>query len=39
LPPTGPSSTVDASALAGIGIGLVGLVLVVVSRRRRPTSG
>jgi hypothetical protein len=38
LPPTGPSSTVDASAIAGIGIGLVGLVLVVVSRRRRPTS-
>jgi hypothetical protein len=38
LPPTGASSAVDASAVAGVSIALMGLVLVVVSRRRRPTS-
>ena len=38
LPPTGPSSAVDASAIAGVGIALLGLVLVVATRRRRPTA-
>jgi len=38
LPPTGASSAVDTSAIAGIGIAALGVVLVLVTRRRRPTA-
>ncbi|HKA04080.1 MAG TPA: hypothetical protein VKD67_07110 [Acidimicrobiales bacterium] len=34
LPPTGPSPLIDASGIAGLAIALVGLLLVVVTRRR-----
>jgi LPXTG-motif cell wall-anchored protein len=34
LPPTGSSSVLDASGLAGILIALAGLGLVLVTRRR-----
>jgi hypothetical protein len=34
LPPTGPSSIVDASGIIGVVVGLAGLVLVVATRRR-----
>jgi hypothetical protein len=34
LPPTGSSSTLDASGLAGILVALAGLALVLVTRRR-----
>jgi hypothetical protein len=37
LPPTGPSPLVGASGIAGVAIGLAGLVLVVITRRRRGT--
>jgi len=39
LPPTGPSPLVDASGIAGLAIALVGVVLVVITRRRRPSTG
>ena len=38
LPPTGASSAVNTAAIAGVGIALTGLVLVLATRRRRPTA-
>jgi hypothetical protein len=36
LPPTGASPFIDGTGIAGIAIGLVGLLLVLVTRRQRP---